>query len=63
MSASFAAICIRLAAAPGLVTAAYRLLLAALILAPAALLKSQAEFRRLSGHDWQLALAAGALLA
>jgi len=60
---SFAAIFVRLAAAPGLVTAVYRLLLTALILRPAALLKSQAEFRRLSGHDWRLALAAGALLA
>jgi drug/metabolite transporter (DMT)-like permease len=63
ISVSFAAIFIRLADAPPLVIAAYRLCLASLILAPAAWIRSREEIRRLARKDLILAVASGAFLA
>ncbi|HEY33272.1 MAG TPA: DMT family transporter [Dehalococcoidia bacterium] len=67
ISVSFAAVFIRLAdvdtGTPPLVIAAYRLCLASLILAPAALLRSRQEIRRLARRDIILAVASGAFLA
>lgn len=51
------------ATTPSLVVAAYRLALAALILAPFALTRGRAELRRLTRRDVLLALASGAFLA
>ena len=53
----------RLADAPALVTAAYRVGLAALILAPAAFWKARDELRGLSSHDVKLAMLSGLFLA
>jgi len=53
----------RLADAPALVTAAYRMGLAALILTPLAVWKAGDELRSLSGHDIKLAMLSGFFLA
>jgi len=53
----------RLADAPALVTAAYRVGLAALILIPAACWKTRDELRRLSFRDIKLAMLSGLFLA
>lgn len=63
VSVSFAAIFIRLAAAPPLVIATYRLCLASLVLLPAGWARSGTELRRLNRRDVLLALASGAFLA
>jgi len=62
---STAAIMIRYAHAdgvPSLAIAAWRLTLAALVLLPVALARSNLELRRLTGRQWSLALASGAFL-
>ena len=63
VSVSFAAIFIRLAEAPPLVIAAYRLSLASLVIAPAAWIRSGQELRGLSRKDVLLAVLSGAFLA
>ena len=63
VSVSFAAIFIRLAEAPPLVIAAYRLCLASLIVCPAAWIHSRHELRRLARRDIIMALLSGAFLA
>ena len=63
IAVSFAAVLIRLADAPPLVIAAYRLCVASLILAPAALTRSRQEIRRLTRRSIVLAVASGAFLA
>lgn len=63
ISVSFAAIFIRLAEAPSLVIAAYRMVLASLVIIPLAWLRSGSELRRLSRRDILMALASGAFLA
>lgn len=63
VSVSFAAIFIRLADAPPLVIAAYRLCLASLVILPFGLVRSAGELRRLSRRDILLALLSGAFLA
>jgi drug/metabolite transporter (DMT)-like permease len=60
---SFAATLIRLADAPALVTAAFRLSLAALFIAPLGLARSGGELRQLRRRDALLAIGAGAFLA
>lgn len=63
VSVAFAAIFIRLAEAPPLVIAAYRLCLASLVLAPVAWWRAREELRRLSRRQILLAIASGAFLA
>ena len=63
MAVSTGAIFARLAEAPALVTAAYRVGLATLILTPFALWKSREEILRLSRGDFLLAVTAGFFLA
>ena len=63
ISVSFAAIFIRLAEAPPLVIAAYRLCLASLIIVPVAWARSGDELRRLSRQNIIMALLSGAFLA
>ncbi|MFC1991771.1 DMT family transporter [Chloroflexota bacterium] len=63
ISVSFAAIFIRLAEAPFLVIAAYRLCLASLIIVPLAWVRSGSELRSLSRQNIILALISGASLA
>ncbi len=63
ISVAFAAIFIRLAEAPPLVIAAYRLSIAALVLAPIAWLRAHEEIRKLSRRELLLAVASGAFLA
>ncbi|MEW6033863.1 MAG: DMT family transporter [Chloroflexota bacterium] len=63
VSVSFAAVFIRLAEAPPLVIAAYRLGLASLVVVPAAWIRSPGEIHRLSGQDVLLALLSGFFLA
>ncbi len=63
IAVSFAAVLIRLADAPPLVIAAYRLCLASLILAPVAWMRSKQEIRRLARREVILAVASGAFLA
>jgi drug/metabolite transporter (DMT)-like permease len=63
ISVSFAAVFIRLADAPSLVIAAYRMCLAALILAPFAITLSGKELRQVSGKNLAMMLLAGAFLA
>ncbi len=60
---STGAIFARLADAPALVTAAYRLGLAALILVPLAAWKARAELRNLSVREYKLAVLSGFFLA
>ncbi|HUV73447.1 MAG TPA: DMT family transporter [Anaerolineae bacterium] len=62
VAVSFAAIFIRLADAPSLVIATYRLTLAALILAPLALWRCWREFKALGRNDVLWALLSGVLL-
>jgi len=63
VSVSFAAIFIRLAEAPPLVIAAYRMCLAALVIVPLAWLRSRDELRRLSRRTIFMALLSGLFLA
>jgi drug/metabolite transporter (DMT)-like permease len=63
IAVSFAAVLIRLADAPPLVIAAYRLCLASLILAPLVSMRSWQEIRRLQRKDLILAMVSGAFLA
>jgi len=63
VAVAFAAIFIRLADAPSLVIAAYRLSIAALVLSPIAWLRTRKEIRRLSRRELLLAVASGAFLA
>jgi len=63
VSVSFAAIFIRLAEAPPLVIAAYRMCLAALVIVPLAWLRSGDELRRLSRRTIFMALLSGLFLA
>ena len=62
VTVSFAAIFIRLADAPPLVIASYRLALAALILAPVGLLRRRPELRRLDRNDLLWAALSGVFL-
>lgn len=59
---SWAAIFIRIGAAPALVTGAYRLTLASLILTPLALWRNSAELQRLSRQDLGLMVVSGVFL-
>jgi drug/metabolite transporter (DMT)-like permease len=63
MGVSTGAIFARLADAPALVTAAYRLGFAALILVPLAVWKAGDELRELSTHEYKLAVLFGFFLA
>jgi drug/metabolite transporter (DMT)-like permease len=63
ISVSFAAVFIRLADAPFLVIAAWRMCLAALILAPFAVKYARNELRRISGRNLAMMLLAGGFLA
>jgi len=63
VAVAFAAIFIRLAEAPPLVTAAYRLGIAAVLLAPVVFWRARPELRRLTRRDFLLAVASGAFLA
>lgn len=63
ISVSFAAVFIRLADAPSLVTAAYRMGLASLVILPLAWWRSGNELRSLSRRDVLLGLGSGAFLA
>ena len=63
VSVSFAAIFIRLAEAPPLVIAAYRLCLASLVICPLAWIRSRDELRNLARRDIILAMLSGAFLA
>lgn len=63
VSLSFAAIFIRLADAPPLVIAAYRLSLAALLISPVAWIRSGPELRRLIKNNLAMTLLSGAFLA
>jgi len=60
---SFSAIFIRLATAPALVIASYRLLITTFIVAPPALTLEHGELRRLSGPETGLAVLGGFFLA
>ncbi|MFH0768231.1 MAG: DMT family transporter [Chloroflexota bacterium] len=63
VSVSFAAIFIRIAEAPPLVIATYRLCLASLILLPIGWMRSRRELHRLSRREIFMALLSGAFLA
>jgi drug/metabolite transporter (DMT)-like permease len=63
IAVSSAAVLIRLADAPPLIIAAYRLCLASLILAPVAWMRSRQEIRHLARSQLVLAVASGAFLA
>ena len=63
LAISTGAVLIRLADAPSLTIAAYRVGIAALILMPVAMHKARPEIRRLSATDWKIALLAGFFLA
>lgn len=63
LSVSFAAVFIRLADAPPLVIASYRLTIAAVILIPIASIKSTRGLRQLSRHDLLLMLLSSVFLA
>jgi drug/metabolite transporter (DMT)-like permease len=63
VSVSFAAIFIRLAEAPPLVIATYRLCLASLIIVPVAWVRSSDELRNLSRQNITMALLSGSFLA
>lgn len=63
VAVSFASIFIRLADAPSLVIAAYRLTLASLILVVPTWLQARDELRALTGQDLRLAFLSGAFLA
>ncbi|MBI2288285.1 MAG: DMT family transporter [Chloroflexi bacterium] len=63
LSVSFAAIFIRLAEAPSLIIAAYRLTIASVILIPIASIKSLESVNRLSRQDWLLVLLSSVFMA
>lgn len=63
LAVSSSAILIRLADAPPLATSFYRNAMAAAVLLPLALLRHRREFRSLTGRQWRIALASGAMLA
>jgi drug/metabolite transporter (DMT)-like permease len=63
VSVSSAAVLIRLAAAPALSVAAYRLGLAALVVAPLGLITAHRQLRALTPRQWLAALASAACLA
>jgi drug/metabolite transporter (DMT)-like permease len=63
VSVSFAAIFIRLTDAPSLIIAAWRMCLAALLLAPFAVVLSGKELRKISGKNLAMMLLAGGFLA
>ncbi len=63
LSVSFAAIFIRLAEAPPLVIATYRLTIAAVILIPIASIKSRVSLKQLPRHDWLLILLSSVFMA
>ena len=60
---SWAAILIRLADAPPLVIAGYRLSMAAVILLPVAFMRSRKELKTLDGSTWGWAVLSGFLLS
>lgn len=60
---SFAAILIKLAAAPALVIATYRLTLATIMIAPGVLLKNRRKLATLSKQEWLLSLLSGIFLS
>ncbi len=60
---SFASILIKLADAPALIIAAYRLGIASLILLPLAVTGRKGELRRLAPRDWGLSVASGTFLS
>lgn len=60
---STGAIFVRLADAPAIVTAAYRMGIASLLLAPLALIKTRREITRLGAAEWRAVLFAGIFLA
>lgn len=62
VAVSFGAIFVRLAEAPSLVIASYRLLIASLIVAPVGLLRRHAELRALSRGDLSWVVVSGVLL-
>jgi len=62
VAVSFGAILVRLAEAPSLVTATYRLAIASLIVAPVGLLRSHRELRALSRRDLVWAVVSGLFL-
>jgi drug/metabolite transporter (DMT)-like permease len=65
VATSVSAVLIRLAQAeaPSLVIAAWRLMLATLLLLPICLARRRPELRRMAAADWRLALLAGLMLA
>ncbi len=63
VATSFAAIFVRLADAPALVIAAFRLGLASLVIAPVAAARDGRQLRRLDARAWRMALGSGLLLA
>jgi drug/metabolite transporter (DMT)-like permease len=63
VAVSFAAVLIKLADAPSLVIAAYRMALASLVIVPLALARSGNELRRLPRKSVMLGLGSGAFLA
>ncbi len=63
IAVSFAAVFIKLAAAPSLVIASYRMLFAWLMLMPVALWKSRDELRKITRRDLLLMICAGVSLA
>jgi len=63
VSVSFAAIFIRLAAAPPLVIAAYRLTIASLVLLPISGVRGMPGLKTLSRRDWLLVLVSSVMLA
>jgi drug/metabolite transporter (DMT)-like permease len=63
LAASFGAIFVRLAEAPSLVIASYRLLIASLIVAPVGLMRRHAELRALSRRDLLWAIVSGVFLS
>lgn len=63
LAASTSAILVRWSAAPSSVAAFYRVVFTTAIVAPVALLRNRADFRRLSGRDAVFAVVAGVALA
>ena len=63
LAVSFAAVFIRLADAPPLVIAAYRLTIASIILIPVASIKSMRGLKKLSRREWLLILLSSISLA
>jgi drug/metabolite transporter (DMT)-like permease len=62
VAVSFGAILVRLAGAPSLVIATYRLVVASLLVAPVGLLRGRGEMGTLSRTEWSWAVIAGVLL-